>query len=224
MPKYTMFIFQFLRNLVISIVRNFRLLKKLLLPWILQVLWPWSGHLAVWITVAESGKDWEGFARGHISVTIESPPEEGETQPRTSHVKLPVKAKMIPTPPRHKRVLWDQFHNLRYPPGYFPRDNLRMTNDPLDWNADHIHTNFKDMYQHLRNSGYYVEVLGSPFTCFDASKYGTLMIVDPEEEYFPEEVTKLRQDVEKGLSVVVFADWYNVSIMKKVKFFDENTK
>lgn len=189
-----------------------------------EVLWPWSGHLAVWITVAESGKDWEGFARGHISVTIESPPEEGETQPRTSHVKLPVKAKMIPTPPRNKRVLWDQFHNLRYPPGYFPRDNLRMTNDPLDWNADHIHTNFKDMYQHLRNSGYYVEVLGSPFTCFDASKYGTLMVVDPEEEYFPEEVTKLRQDVEKGLSVIVFADWYNVSIMKKVKFFDENTK
>ncbi|XP_042225174.1 membrane-bound transcription factor site-1 protease-like [Homarus americanus] len=189
-----------------------------------EVLWPWSGHLAVWITVAESGKEWEGLARGHISVTIESPPEEGETQPRTSHVKLPVKAKMIPTPPRHKRVLWDQFHNLRYPPGYFPRDNLRMTNDPLDWNADHIHTNFKDMYQHLRNSGYYIEVLGSPFTCFDASKYGTLMVVDPEEEYFPEEVTKLRHDVEKGLSLIVFADWYNVSVMKKVKFYDENTK
>lgn len=32
-----------------------------------------------------------------------------------------------------KRVLWDQYHNLRYPPGYFPRDNLRMKNDPLDW-------------------------------------------------------------------------------------------
>lgn len=189
-----------------------------------EVLWPWSGHLAVWITVSDGAKDWEGTARGHISVTIESPPEEGETQPRVSQVKLPLKAKLIAVPPRHKRMLWDQFHNLRYPPGYFPRDNLRMTNDPLDWNADHIHTNFKDMYQHLRNSGYYVEVLGSPFTCFDASKYGTLMIVDPEEEYFPEEVTKLRQDVENGLSVMVFADWYNVSVMKKVKFYDENTK
>jgi len=42
-----------------------------------------------------------------------------------------------------KRILWDQYHNLRYPPGYFPRDNLRMKNDPLDWNGDHIHTNFK---------------------------------------------------------------------------------
>ena len=32
-----------------------------------------------------------------------------------------------------QRILWDQYHNLRYPPGYFPRDNLRMKNDPLDW-------------------------------------------------------------------------------------------
>lgn len=29
-----------------------------------------------------------------------------------------------------------------------------------DRNGDHIHTNFKDMYQHLRTAGYYVEVLG----------------------------------------------------------------
>ncbi len=51
----------------------------------------------------------------------------------TSTVKLPVKIKIVPTPPRSKRILWDQYHNLRYPPGYFPRDNLRMKNDPLDW-------------------------------------------------------------------------------------------
>lgn len=87
-----------------------------------------------------------------------------------------------------KRILWDQYHNLRYPAGYFPRDDLRVKNDPLDWNADHIHTNFKDMYQHLRNAGYYLEVLGQPFTCFNAKNYGTLLIVDTEEEFFPEEV------------------------------------
>ena len=27
-------------------------------------------------------------------------------------------------------------------------------------NADHVHTNFKDLYMHLRQKGYYVEVLG----------------------------------------------------------------
>lgn len=61
-----------------------------------------------------------------------------------------------------------------------------------------------------------MEVLGVPFTCFDASQYGTLMIVDAEEEYFPEEMSKLKRDVDDGLSIVVFADWYNVTIMKKV--------
>jgi|SRR6218665_1044572 len=53
---------------------------------------------------------------------------------------------------------------------------------------------------------------------------GALLLIDPEEEYFPEEVTKLKRDVDHGLSVLVFADWYNVTVMKKIKFFDENTR
>ena len=69
-----------------------------------------------------------------------------------------------------------------------------------------------------------MEVLGQPLTCFDASQYGTLLLVDAEEEYFTEEIAKLKRDVDDGLSVVVFGEWYNVSVMKKVKFFDENTR
>ncbi|XP_074645435.1 membrane-bound transcription factor site-1 protease-like [Tubulanus polymorphus] len=190
-----------------------------------HTLWPWSGYLAVSISVTKTAANWQGIAQGQVSVTIESPPEEDEKEPRISNIKLPLKVKIIPTPPRSKRILWDQFHNLRYPPGYFPRDNLRMKNDPLDWNGDHIHTNFKDMYQNLRNSGYYIEVLGAPFTCFNAEQYGTLFIMDTEEEFYPDEIKKLTTDViEKGLSIIVFADWYNVSVMKKVKFYDENTR
>uniref|UniRef100_A0A4W5R5B0 Membrane-bound transcription factor site-1 protease n=1 Tax=Hucho hucho TaxID=62062 RepID=A0A4W5R5B0_9TELE len=186
------------------------------------VLWPWAGYLAVSISVTKKSASWEGIAQGHVMVTVSSPSEvDGEM---TSTVKLPVKVKIVPTPPRSKRVLWDQYHNLRYPPGYFPRDNLCMKNDPLDWNGDHIHTNFRDMYQHLRSMGYFVEVLGAPITCFDASQYGTLMMVDSEEEYFPEEITKLRRDIDKGLSLIVFSDWYNISVMRKVKFYDENTR
>ena len=105
-------------------------------------------------------------------------------------MKLPLRVKIIPTPPRSKRILWDQYHNLRYPSGYIPRDKLKEHTDPLDWNADHIHTNFRDLYSHLRSSGYFVEVLGNPLTCFDASQYGTLLIVDAEEEYFTEEIGK----------------------------------
>ena len=103
-------------------------------------------------------------------------------------MKLPLRVKIIPTPPRSKRILWDQYHNLRYPSGYIPRDKLKEHTDPLDWNADHIHTNFRDLYSHLRSSGYFLEVLGHPLTCFDASNYGTLLIVDAEEEYFTEEI------------------------------------
>jgi membrane-bound transcription factor site-1 protease len=29
---------------------------------------------------------------------------------------------------------------------------------------------------------------------------------------------------ERGLSIALFADWYNVDVMRKIKFFDENTK
>ena len=69
-----------------------------------------------------------------------------------------------------------------------------------------------------------MEVLGSPFNCFDATEYGTLLIVDPEEEFFDEEITKLVNDVEQGLNLAIFADWFNTSVMDKVRFFDENTR
>lgn len=188
-------------------------------------LWPWSGFLALSIRVDAASSSWSGIAQGHVSINISSPPQGDEIERRLSTVTLPVKVSIIPTPERSKRILWDQYHNLRYPPGYFPRDNLKMKNNPLDWNGDHVHTNFRDMYNYVRRQGYFIEVLGSPITCFNATQYGTLLIVDSEEEYFPEEITKLRYDVEQyGLSVIVIADWYNVEVMKKVQFYDENTR
>ncbi|CAI8016901.1 Membrane-bound transcription factor site-1 protease [Geodia barretti] len=191
-----------------------------------STLWPWSGYLAVSLAVAREGRSFTGVAQGHLTLTISSPTSSssgGETL--QSQVHLPIKVSVVPTPPRHRRILWDQFHNLRYPAGYFPRDNLRMKNDPLDWNGDHVHTNFRDMYNSLRSNGYFVEVLGSPFTCFDATQYGALLLVDSEEEFFPDEISKLKLDVEeRGLSLVVFADWYNSEVMKKIKFYDENTR
>lgn len=52
-----------------------------------------------------------------------------------------------------------------------------------------------------------------------------MLLVDSEEEYFAEEVTKLKEDVEeKGLSVIVVGDWFNVPVMRKIKFYDENTR
>lgn len=97
-------------------------------------LWPWSGYLAVKIMVAEEASNFEGLAEGLIRFQVESVSNSS----LKSEIKLYLKAKIIPTPPRKQRILWDQFHNLRYPSGYFPRDDLRMKNDPLDWNADHV--------------------------------------------------------------------------------------
>ena len=47
-----------------------------------------------------------------------------------------------------------------------------------------------------------MEVLGGPLTCTDLSLYGSLLIVDPEEEFFPAELTRLRREVDGGLSVI----------------------
>lgn len=87
-----------------------------------------------------------------------------------------------------------------------------------------MHTNFKDIYEYLRNAGYFIEILGHSFECFDAKNYAALLIVDSEEEFSPKEISKLNDDViKKGLSLIIFSDWYNTTVMKKAKFFDENT-
>ena len=182
-----------------------------------QPLWPWSGYLAIELRVDEDVTERQ-LVEGNISLSVES--DDGSV----STLSIPLRAAVIPRPARHLRLLWDQFHNLRYPSGYFPRDNLEVKTDTLDWNGDHPHTNFKQLYSQLRQMGYFLEVLGGNFACFDAQLYGALLLVDPEEEYFSAEVTKLHADVTgRGLSLVVIADWYNLQVMREVKFWDENT-
>jgi|TARA_B110000967_G_scaffold155928_1_gene160780 membrane-bound transcription factor site-1 protease len=59
-----------------------------------------------------------------------------------------------------------------------------VKSDILDWHGDHPHTNFHKMYDYLVSSGYYLEILGSPLTCFDAGEYGAVLLVDSEEVRF----------------------------------------
>ncbi|XP_076911400.1 subtilisin-like protease SBT6.1 isoform X1 [Bidens hawaiensis] len=190
-----------------------------------DIIWPWTGYLALHMQIKEEGAKFSGEIEGNVTVKVYSPPGLGETSFRHSTCVLRLKLKVIPTPPRSVRVLWDQFHSIKYPPGYIPRDSLDVRNDILDWHGDHLHTNFHIMFNMLRDAGYYIETLGSPLTCFDARHYGTLMLVDLEDEYFEEEIQKLRDDVvNTGLSLVVFGDWYNVDTMVKMRFFDDNTR
>ncbi|XVF88546.1 hypothetical protein PTKIN_Ptkin19aG0059100 [Pterospermum kingtungense] len=190
-----------------------------------EVIWPWTGYLALHMQIKEEGAHFSGVIEGNVTVRTYSPPAHGERAARSSTCILQLKLNVVPTPPRSKRVLWDQFHSIKYPPGYIPRDSLDVRNDILDWHGDHLHTNFHIMFNMLRDAGYYVETLGSPFTCFDASQYGTLLLVDLEDEYFQEEIEKLRKDViNTGLGLAVFAEWYNVDTMVKMRFFDDNTR
>ncbi|XP_068647633.1 subtilisin-like protease SBT6.1 [Aristolochia californica] len=191
-----------------------------------EVIWPWTGFLALHMQIKDEGAQFSGLIEGNVTLRVYSPSLAGvESSQRSSTCVLQLKLKMVPTPPRSKRVLWDQYHNIKYPPGYIPRDSLDVRNDILDWHGDHLHTNFHLMYNMLVDAGYYVETLGSPLTCFDADRYGTLLMVDLEEEYFKEEIDKLRDDViNRGLGLAVFADWYNVDTMVKMRFFDDNTR
>eukprot|EP00658_Telonema_sp_P-2_P036317 TRINITY_DN2629_c0_g1_i3.p1 TRINITY_DN2629_c0_g1~~TRINITY_DN2629_c0_g1_i3.p1 ORF type:complete len:868 (-),score=114.27 TRINITY_DN2629_c0_g1_i3:126-2729(-) len=189
-----------------------------------KILWPYCGYLAIFIRVLESSFNFKGLASATIQFTVES--TVGTTQVvRRSVVRVPLSARVIPRPPRQKRVLWDQFHNIRYPPGYIPRDNIAHSGDMLDMYGDHPHTNFRGWFARMRSLGFYVEVLGQPLTCFDANQYGTLFIVDSEDVFSAAEVEKLQDDVKnKGLSVVVVAEWYHHGVMKSIAFNDDNTR
>ncbi|CAI5487675.1 unnamed protein product [Closterium sp. Naga37s-1] len=54
-----------------------------------------------------------GTIAGAIHFTVVSPPGPNESTPRTTNCSLPLRVAIMPTPPRHRRVLWDQFHNVR---------------------------------------------------------------------------------------------------------------
>ena len=196
-----------------------------------EVIWPWAGYFAVVIDVTAQGADLTRVLHGTVDVTVEvdndpSLARSAGLGPTTSQkLELPVAVRVVPTPPRQKRILWDQFHSIQYPSGYFPRDNLKTQSDMLDWLGDHPHTNYRQAYEALRKAGYFVDVLQTDLTCFDAEDYGALLIIDSEEEFFREEIEKLEIDVrEKGLSLIVLADWYSEPALKSVRFFDDNTR
>ncbi|KAF6145890.1 hypothetical protein GIB67_028885 [Kingdonia uniflora] len=191
-----------------------------------KFIWPWTSYLALHMQIKDEGAQFSGLIEGNVTVNIFSlPPPREKGQRRTITCVLQLKLKVVPTLPRAKSILWDQYHSIKYPPRYIPRDSLEVRNDILDWHGDYLHTNFHVMLNMLRDSRYCVETLGSPLTCFDVRQYWTLLMVDLEDEYFKEEIEKLRDDIlNAGLGLVVFAEWYNMDTMVKMRFYDDNTR
>lgn len=56
-----------------------------------EILWPWSGWIAVHLSVSAEGATYEGLAQGHISVVVESPANSGGLENQQSTVILPVR-------------------------------------------------------------------------------------------------------------------------------------
>lgn len=99
-----------------------------------EILWPWSGYMAIAIQISEVCEEWDGIVQGQVVLKVESEIEKSSSSEKKfliSEVKFPIKARIVPTPLRNQRILWDQYHNLRYPPGFFPRDNLKLKDDPV---------------------------------------------------------------------------------------------
>lgn len=129
----------------------------------------------------------------------------------------------MPTPERKNRVLIDAFHNLKFPEdGYILRDSIFVNRQPYEWKGDHVFTNYMQLYKYLVAQGYFVEVLNESIICFDSQYYGTYILADPEKALTKQEVTKLQKDIEqRGLSIILLAEWSEASLISKHTFASE---
>jgi len=113
---------------------------------------------------------------------------------------------------------------MAYPSPFVPRDSLVPQGEVLDWHGDHPYTNYRQLLKSLQALDYSVEILRGPWTCFDASAYGILLVVDPEEEFLDEEITKLQDDLKhRGLSLLLIPDWYDEVSLATLRYKDEAT-
>ena len=204
-----------------------------------QSLWPWSGHLALALAVTHP-LTVRTQVHARLTVTVEADAdsgdgaegadaEGGEGGAPAGVVRSDAVARLVlvlaPTPPRARRVAWDQFHSLRYPHGYVPRDSLEARADALDWLGDSLASNFRPLALALRARGLALEPVSRDWTSLDARLYGALLVVDPEEELFAAERAALLRAVrDRGLGLLLAADWYNAAVLRAVAFFDDNTQ
>jgi membrane-bound transcription factor site-1 protease len=196
-----------------------------------DIIYPYSGYLALSISVKVPNLDkyglmmqsFVGNAKIRISVNIESPSNIDYLEVQQSKAIIDFNLIVIDTPHRSKRLLWDTFHNIGYPSPFVPKDDLDNDSQSFDLHGDHPHTNYHSIYNYLLKQGYYVEILRSSFLCFDSNNYGMLVIIDPEEEFWPEEINKLETDIKmNGLSLLIIADWYDEYEIMRNQFKDES--
>lgn len=192
-----------------------------------KILYPWTGFVAVGYTINEDAKDFVGYIKGILRVRIRPlQPSTMDTDDDNAveEAVFETEIAIMPPVPRQKRILWDVYHGINYPSAYIPKDDIRDDRYMLDWFGDHPYTNYLPLYQQISKAGYSVELLRSPWTCFDASEYGILLVLDPEDEFSTVEVEKLERDVwDTSLSVIIIGDWHDATQLINLKFPDDST-
>ncbi|KAH7492524.1 hypothetical protein KRP22_001923 [Phytophthora ramorum] len=182
-----------------------------------SALWPYFGSIGVFIQVKEQAASFDGIAKGALRLEVDNGGQVDE-------LLIPLTIKIIPTPPASKRILWDQFHNIPYPSAFVPRDNLENQHDLMDVSGDHPHTNFHQLWNFLTSEGFFMEIMPFEYSCLDLGKYGVVMVVDPEEEFFRDEIVALQAAVKySNVSLIVFADWYDNRMLDSLELFDTST-
>lgn len=184
--------------------------------------WPWSAGMGIHVSV-KGGPREPVDAEGVLQVRVISVHEKTH-----SDIELPIKATIALPPPREKRLLWDMYHSVRYPPGYVPRDSLIETKDMLDWLGDHPHTNFHTFFRELILAGFTIDILDQPLSCFGvnrAREYGGIILLDTED-FFSRNDTDLLEELVKlhGSALIVAAEWYSLDAMESIRFEDDNTR
>ncbi|DAZ93870.1 TPA: hypothetical protein N0F65_008136 [Lagenidium giganteum] len=182
------------------------------------VIWPYFCSVGVFIQVADNTSTFVGKASGELVLTIEN------IDSRPVELIVPIEVLIGERPPKHRRILWDQFHNIPYPSAFVPRDNLLSQRELLDSAGDHLHTNFHQLWNILIGAGYSVEVLPFEYSCIDLARYGTVLLVDPEEEFFVREIEDMHQALKyANTSLLVFADWFDSIVLDSMDLFDTST-
>jgi len=173
----------------------------------------------------------------------------------SNYAFLPISLKLIPAPPKEKRILFDFNHSISYPNMHIPLDDilsfvqqkssleslpLPAGHDhdrskhlssheissyisPLDWYSDSLYNNFSNLRKFLKNSGYFIDQTSSsvPYSpChYNLSSYNLLLIIDPEKSFTQNEIKNIKKS---KINLALFSDWYDVDVMKKLAFYDEN--
>ncbi|CAI5716077.1 unnamed protein product [Peronospora destructor] len=180
-------------------------------------LMPYFGSIGVFVEVKEQAAVFEGIAQGTLRLELDN-------ANHIDDILIPLTVKIIPTPPASKRILWDQFHNIPNPSAFVPRDNLENQRNFMDASGDHPHPNFRQMWNFLAIEDFFAEIMPFEYSCLDLGKYGVVLVVDPEEDFFRDEIVALQAAVKySNVSLIGFADWYDDRMLDSLELFDTST-